>query len=188
MAIFGRNLLRVVAGVSALAAQSEHPAFEVASVKPNNSADFRNTQLQFLPGGKLIIRNIPLLTIVAPAHEIPFQSPRLTGGPEWERAARERYDIEATAEKGTIAADLTTKMREAKIRLMLQSVTGTLQIEHAQGTERAAGVCSRGCERWTETTEIENSGEGLHRRSKRAANGMSQHWWWGKGAVFTAML
>jgi hypothetical protein len=75
-------------------AQREHIAFEVASVKPNNSSEFRNAQFQFLPGGKLLIKNVPLLMIVADAYNIPLQSPRLTGGPDWERAASEKYDIE----------------------------------------------------------------------------------------------
>src|ERR1700680_4648235 len=80
---------------------ADRPIFEVASVKPNNSTDFRNMQLpQFLPGGKLVIRNVPLQMIVAAAYNLPFQSTRLTGGPEWERASGEKYDIEATAEKG----------------------------------------------------------------------------------------
>ena len=119
---FGKKLLLAAASASALLGQSDHLAFEVASVKANNSIDFRNAQLQFLPGGKLVVRNVPLLMIVATAYNLPFQSPRLTGGPEWDHAARERYDIEATAEKGAISTSLSTKMREDKTRLMLQSL------------------------------------------------------------------
>jgi uncharacterized protein (TIGR03435 family) len=98
----------------------QRPAFEVASVKPNNSADFRNAQLKFLPGGKLLVKNIPILMIVAAAYDLPFQSPRLTGGREWKALLGEKYDIEATAEPAPDG--LSAKAREARIKLMLQSL------------------------------------------------------------------
>jgi uncharacterized protein (TIGR03435 family) len=102
---------------------ADRPTFEVASVKPNKSTDFRNMQLpQFLPGGKLVIRNVPLQMIVAAAYNLPFQSTRLTGGPEWERASGDKYDIEATAEKGAIAPGISTSDRNNQLRLMLQSL------------------------------------------------------------------
>jgi uncharacterized protein (TIGR03435 family) len=135
---FGKKLLLGAAGAAAAAAPilvgivkapevhaqppSEGLAFEVASVKPNNSTDFRNNTLQFLPGGRFVARNIPLLMIVAEAYNTPFQSPRLTGGPDWKRLAFDRYDIEAAAEKGAIPAGSSTKARDDKMRLMLQSL------------------------------------------------------------------
>jgi hypothetical protein len=87
---FGKKLLLNAASATLIAianapavhsqSQSEHIAFEAASVKPNNSTDFRDLRLQFLPGGRLVFRNTPLLLIVATAYNVPFQSPRLTGG------------------------------------------------------------------------------------------------------------
>jgi len=104
------------------AAQEPQLAFEVASVRPNNSAGNGHffPSPQFLPSGRLVIRNMPLLTIVAAAYDLPFQSPRLTGGPEWEHAANERYDIEAVAPVGAVPPGLPQKAREDKMRLMLQ--------------------------------------------------------------------
>jgi uncharacterized protein (TIGR03435 family) len=94
--------------------------FEVASVKVNNSPDMRNSALQFLPGGRFVARNMPLLMIISTAYDVPFQSPQLTGFPAW--AASLRYDIEATAQKGTIAPDAPTKIRDGKMKAMLQSL------------------------------------------------------------------
>jgi uncharacterized protein (TIGR03435 family) len=104
------------------AAQELQPAFEVASVRPNNSAGFRNAEFQFLPGGRLVIRNEPLSMIVAAAYSLPFWSPRLTGGLEWEHAAGEKYDIEAVAPVGAIPQGLPANAREDKMRLMVQSL------------------------------------------------------------------
>lgn len=104
------------------AAQESQLAFEVASVRPNSSAGFRNAQFQFLPGGRLVIRNEPLAIIVAAAYNLPFQSPRLTGGLEWEHAASEKYDIEAVAPVGAVPQGLPANAREDKMRLMLQSL------------------------------------------------------------------
>jgi uncharacterized protein (TIGR03435 family) len=98
----------------------ERLAFEVASVKPNNSPDGRNFQARFLPGGKILFKNAPLVLIVAIAYDLPFQSPRLTGGKEWKALVLEKYDIEATA--GKEPDGLSAKAREARLKLMLQSL------------------------------------------------------------------
>jgi len=58
--------------------------------------------------------------VVAVAYDLPFQSDRLTGGPDWLRS--ERYDIEATPEKGAIPAGATVKERNDKVHLMLQAL------------------------------------------------------------------
>jgi uncharacterized protein (TIGR03435 family) len=108
------------------AAQEPRPVFEVASVRPNNSAGDAHflPSVQFLPSGRLVIRNAPLLIIVTAAYDLPFQSPRLTGGPDWGHAAGERYDIEAVAPTGAVPPGLPQKAREDKMRLMLQSLLG----------------------------------------------------------------
>ena len=69
---------------------------------------------------------------MAVAYDLPFQSPRLTGGPQWERAAGEKYDIEAVAPADAIRQSLPAKTREEKMRLMLQiAAGGPLQTEVA---------------------------------------------------------
>src|SRR5712692_1410896 len=76
------------------------PSFEVASVKPSPpSAGFG---MQFLPGGRLTATGQPLGIVVASAYGVPFQSARISGGPDWMRMRVDRYDIEATAGPGAI--------------------------------------------------------------------------------------
>jgi uncharacterized protein (TIGR03435 family) len=112
----------VIMLAQSVSAQSEPLNFEVASVKPNNDPDFRSMQLQFLPGGRVVFKNAPLVMIIARAYDLPFQSPRLTAGTEWQAMMSKAYDIEASAGEGAIKPGLSTKERNDKIRLMLQSL------------------------------------------------------------------
>jgi bla regulator protein BlaR1 len=129
---FGRKLLLATAGLVAIAAPivigmtnlplrgqspAARPAFEVASVKKNTSTDPRGIGMQILPGGKLVA-SAPLIYFVATAYGLPYPTDRLTGGPEWLR--NERYDIEATPEKGAIPTGASVKDRNDKVHLMLQ--------------------------------------------------------------------
>jgi uncharacterized protein (TIGR03435 family) len=105
----------------AFAQQPARPAFEVVSVKPNTSQDFRQgIQLDVSPAGKLTSKNIPLLMTIATAYNIPFQSSRLTGAPDW--LGRDRFDIEATPPADAFPATLSGPARDAKLRAMLQSL------------------------------------------------------------------
>ena len=119
-------LLLATAGAAAITmgvawSQSPRPpAFEVASVRASKAEDPRRIGMQFLPGGRFVATNMPLLIVIAVAYNVPFQSPRLSGGPDWIRS--DRYDIEATAEKGAFPAGATAKVRQDKMRLMLQTL------------------------------------------------------------------
>jgi uncharacterized protein (TIGR03435 family) len=115
--------MTVPAALIALAfLQAAPPAFVSASVKLNSSPGARDAQMQVLPGGKVVIRNVPLLMIVAAAWDVPFQSPRLAGGGEWQQLKGEKYDIEATAAPGAVAPELTPKERGDLIRPMMRSL------------------------------------------------------------------
>jgi bla regulator protein BlaR1 len=133
----GRKLLLATAGLvtviapiligvideQPLRAQSQPPqrlAFAVASIKQSNSEDSRSSTFQYLPGGRFVARGIPLYMIIADAYNLPFQSDRLTRGPDWIRETA--YDIEAKAEEGAFPAGVTGKVRDDKIRLMLQTL------------------------------------------------------------------
>src|SRR5258708_6270185 len=74
-----------------IAFAQERTSFEVASVKPNNSGSGFGPQ--FLPGGKIIATGQPLGIFVALAYDVPFQSARVSGSPDWMRMRTERYDI-----------------------------------------------------------------------------------------------
>jgi uncharacterized protein (TIGR03435 family) len=118
-------ILRRLAVVSfvALAAYSQAPpAFEVASVKANNSETRSATPPQFVAGGRFISTNLPLLYVIAAAWNIPFQGPRLNGASEALRLLRDRYDIEAKAPTGAFPPGMSQQARLEKMRLMLQAL------------------------------------------------------------------
>ncbi len=115
MAIMLRAVLLTMAALTVEA--QTLPSFEVASVKPNTSADSRGARIQFLSGGRFIATNYPLLLTISAAWNLSYQSPRLSGGPDWIRSAR--YDIEA---KGSIPAGLPGPAQKARMRSMLQAL------------------------------------------------------------------
>jgi uncharacterized protein (TIGR03435 family) len=101
-------------------APAKAPSFEAASVKPNKSTDFRGLGFNFLPGGRFVATNVPLLIIIAVAYHLPIQSSRLSGGPEWLRS--EKYDVEAVAEKDAIPNGTASVVRDEILRSMLQTL------------------------------------------------------------------
>ena len=91
-----------------LAAQQtlSQPAFEVASVKRNQSGDTRVSQgLQ--PGGRYVAVNILLRTLIMRAYRLlEFH---LAGGPDW--ISTERYDIVGLAPGATTSDDITPRLQ-----------------------------------------------------------------------------
>jgi uncharacterized protein (TIGR03435 family) len=95
-------LLASIAGGAALAAQappaSQEPpggwAFEVASIKPNNSADGR-VMMQMQPG-QLRATNVTLRLLIRNAYAL--QDFQITGGPAW--ISSDRFDLIAKMPEG----------------------------------------------------------------------------------------
>jgi uncharacterized protein (TIGR03435 family) len=111
----------VLFALLSLGANAQSPAsFEVASIKPNTTVDFRGTRMQTLPGGRLTITNTPLFMIIAAAYQVPFQSMRISGGPAWIRS--EKYDIEAVAAPGSLPQGVSQRARYDAMMLMLQKL------------------------------------------------------------------
>jgi uncharacterized protein (TIGR03435 family) len=103
--------------------QSSTPlAFEVASIKQNRSLDRRRSskRLQFTPGGRFVAVNLPLDAIIGIAYSLSPDAGGLSGGPDWIHSAR--YNIEAVAEKDATPAGSSAKVRDEKMRLMLQTL------------------------------------------------------------------
>jgi uncharacterized protein (TIGR03435 family) len=96
------------------------PAFEVATIKPSSSQGKEGMGMDFLPGGSVNLTNVPAYELVEFAYGVPYQSPRMSGGPEW--AHTERYDIVAKAPEGAVPPGVTTKERNRRIRLMVQAL------------------------------------------------------------------
>ncbi len=75
-------------------------AFEVASIKPSDPAE-RGTMIQFAPGGRLVVKNAPLKSLITLAYDL--QDFQISGGPAWVSTAR--YDVTAKADAVTAEDD-----------------------------------------------------------------------------------
>jgi uncharacterized protein (TIGR03435 family) len=102
-----KKVLRIIAGAASVALMQAQPAFEVASIKPNNSgAGNRNIRPS---AGRLSVFNMTLKDLVMFAYQVrEFQ---VSGGPGWITA--DQYDIEAKAEGNP---------DQNQMRLMLQAL------------------------------------------------------------------
>ena len=89
-----RNTMRLSA--QSRQATSAGPAFEVASVKPNNSGDGR-VLFANQPGGRFTATNVTLKLLIRNAYQL--QDFQIVGGPNWINS--DRFDIVAKAEDGT---------------------------------------------------------------------------------------
>jgi len=78
----------VFSGLAFNQAATSAPAFEVASVRVNTSAESRTSDS--LDNGRLMLHNYPMLGIIAFAYSIGFDR---VAGPGW--LYTERYDIDA---------------------------------------------------------------------------------------------
>jgi uncharacterized protein (TIGR03435 family) len=76
-------------------ASAAGPAFEVASIKPNNSGDGR-VMIGLQPGGRFTATNVPLRLLIRNAYQL--QDFQIVGGPSW--IGSEHYDIVAKGEDG----------------------------------------------------------------------------------------
>jgi len=109
-----------------LLAQPQSPIkYEVASIRRSKSGDPRRHEMEFLPGGRFRSMNIPFFQVLATAYNIPWQSIealeiRIKGIPGW--MFSETYDIEAKAENTSVASGVSAKIRNERIRLMLQGL------------------------------------------------------------------
>jgi uncharacterized protein (TIGR03435 family) len=93
----GRKLPLLMAGIMATVGASrlsgQSPAFEVASVRPNN-AGYMSMRLDSQPGGRVTGTNVTAATLIRFAYDMPdFQ---MFGGPNWINS--DRFDVIAKAE------------------------------------------------------------------------------------------
>lgn len=75
----------------------KRPSFEVATIKPSDSGQ-RGQSIINQPGGRLVIRGMPVLGMVTFAYNV--SSFQVTDGPGW--MSNDRWDIEARAEEGSV--------------------------------------------------------------------------------------
>jgi uncharacterized protein (TIGR03435 family) len=93
--------------------------FEVATVKEHTANE--NMRLYEFPPGRAHMVNLPLEGILDVAYNLPFQGPeRIQNVPEWVRNTR--FDIDGVYPIEALGPNATYAEREAKTRLMLQSL------------------------------------------------------------------
>jgi bla regulator protein blaR1 len=122
----GRLLLLAVLGIlvisiPALAQTSSEtkPSFEVASIKPYNSATM-GMSIAIQPGGRFVATGIPFRFLMTYAYRVrDFQ---ILGGPSW--ISSDRWDIQARAEEGSVPLPTGTRDSNAPdpVALRLQSL------------------------------------------------------------------
>ncbi len=94
--------------------------FDVASVKPTaNGGPMSPTRFMVSPDGRLTVTNMPLHLLIARAWNLPPQSKRLSGGPEWVRS--DTWDIQAVA-PDLFPRGISAKAREERVRGMLRQL------------------------------------------------------------------
>lgn len=100
---------------------AQAPAFEVASVKPNRSQDFRTISMKSLPGGRFSATDLPVRMLISVAYNLPINpSERLAGVPDW--TLTERYDIEAKAPEGAFPPGMPTSAARAQMQAMIRNL------------------------------------------------------------------
>jgi bla regulator protein blaR1 len=94
------------------------PAFEVASIKPNNSGDGR-VMMGMQPGGRFTATNITLKMLIRNAYQL--QDFQIVGAPNW--IDSEHYDIVAKGEDGLAPEPLSLdRTGPNRIQLMIRAL------------------------------------------------------------------
>jgi uncharacterized protein (TIGR03435 family) len=93
--------------------------FAVASIKLDNSPPPWRIGLDTHPGGRIHFSG-PLVFLLGFAYDVPFNSKRMTGVPEW--GYKEFYVIDAEPDPGVVPSGLATAALHQRVRPMLQAL------------------------------------------------------------------
>jgi uncharacterized protein (TIGR03435 family) len=93
------------------ASADEELAFDVASIKPNNSGTVGESVRFYPPSGRVTMTNVTLKRLVLQAYQL--QESQLTGGPDWIASAH--FDVVANSEK----TGLSPQQRWVMIKALL---------------------------------------------------------------------
>jgi uncharacterized protein (TIGR03435 family) len=99
-------VLWLLSSMPAFGQSQTPPSFEVADVKVNKSGEARMA-VDFQPGGKLSMRNVPMKVMIVMAYHI--RPDALTGGPGWLES--DRFDVVAKALQTTSPDELRIMLR-----------------------------------------------------------------------------
>src|SRR5580704_1936669 len=100
------TVLWLLSAVAAFGQSQTPPSFEVADVKVNKSGEARMA-VDFLPGGKLSMRNVPMKVMIVMAYHV--RPDAVTGGPGWLES--DRFDVVAKALQTTSPDELRLMQR-----------------------------------------------------------------------------
>jgi uncharacterized protein (TIGR03435 family) len=130
--VFGLINASQICAQSTPATRAPLPSFEVASIKPNRSADMR-IGIRFMPG-RFTTTGATVKQLITLAYDVrDFQ---VSGGPSW--ISTDKYDIDAK-EPDALAdelAKLTPDQRHEKMELLIQSLLADrFQLKVSHGTK-----------------------------------------------------
>jgi uncharacterized protein (TIGR03435 family) len=108
------KLLAIAGLAAAMSAQSQRPAFEVASIKPNKSGGGMSS-VRITPG-QVFMENVSLRKCIALAYNVSENQDSAVAGPDWIRS--EVYDIIAKFPPETPLE----QVRPEQVRMMLQEL------------------------------------------------------------------
>jgi uncharacterized protein (TIGR03435 family) len=105
----GASLLPLAAGILLAQSTAKPPAFEVASIKAVSQEHrvHRGRDFRVFPGGRLLITNLEVRTILREAYGI--KNYQLSGGPGW--MDTDSFDIEAKAEGDPTRAEMMVMLQ-----------------------------------------------------------------------------
>jgi uncharacterized protein (TIGR03435 family) len=106
MTRLGLLLVGLVVAALPLAAQSDAPRFEVASVRPILGPS-ASSIWNLLPSGRFVATNSQLRSLIVNAYGVMHE--RLLGGPDW--IDSDRFDILASAPAGTSESTMLTMLQ-----------------------------------------------------------------------------
>src|SRR5215218_6933140 len=113
-------VLPLVLTTTVVASQSnsdQRPTFDVVSVKPNKSGDTA-MQMDFQPGGRLVVSNIPLKQFIRAAYTLQLY--QVADAPSW--VDSERFDITAISERDLAGPTVWNPGQFAPLQLMMQAL------------------------------------------------------------------
>jgi len=99
-------VLWLLSSIPAFGQSQTPPSFEVADVKVNKSGETRMA-VDFQPGGKLSMRNVPMKVMIILAYHV--RPDAVTGGPGWLES--DRFDVVAKALQTTSPDELRLMLR-----------------------------------------------------------------------------
>jgi uncharacterized protein (TIGR03435 family) len=173
----GLSVLALCAATAiSLLAQPGDPAFEVASIKPNQG-DSGNALAGFQPGGRFVATNSAVRDLIRLAYGRggSLDPARLIGGPEW--SSRERFDVTAKAEENAppplVLGMLRTLLAE-RFKLVLHTETRDLPI-YALTLVRPDGTLGPKLRRTADCTSGEAASPSLPKAARCGGAGQDGH-------------